>query len=144
MARRCPTATVVGSAMIQDYELVFRGSMSGYYASIEKCEGAVVPVLVWDIRKSDEYALDRYEGYPNFYKKEMMNVNVNGKDFNAMVYALPSHHEIGEPSWNYINTILQGYDDAGFDYKILIDALDKNMQNIEQEYEEFNWKMGGF
>ena len=47
MRFRCPTARVIGTAVIEDYELLFKGSKSGSYLTIELKEGAKVPVAVW-------------------------------------------------------------------------------------------------
>ena len=55
MERRCPTAKVVGTSEIKNYELLFRG-----VATVEPKEGASVPVLLWKIEALDEAALDRY------------------------------------------------------------------------------------
>lgn len=38
-----------------------------------------MPVLLWKIRPQDELSLNRYEGYPNFYRKEMFEVELNGR-----------------------------------------------------------------
>ena len=54
MKQRCPTAKVVGTAEIEDYELLFRGSKTGAYATIEPCEGSRVPVMIWSVKSKDE------------------------------------------------------------------------------------------
>ena len=46
MAFRCPTATLVGTAIVEGYELMFKGSRTGSYATIEPKEGSIVPVLM--------------------------------------------------------------------------------------------------
>ena len=66
MAYRCPEATVVGTAKLDDYELAFR---RGYLTILPK-EGASVEGLIWSITDHDESQLDCYEGYPTFYDKE--------------------------------------------------------------------------
>ena len=53
MAHRCPTAVVEGTSTVPGYELVFKGSRSYAVATIEKKEGASVPVLVWSIKASE-------------------------------------------------------------------------------------------
>jgi len=65
MKRRCPTARVIGTGFIEDYELLFKGSKTGGYLTIEKAEGKSLPVAIWKVTELDEQALDRYEGYPN-------------------------------------------------------------------------------
>lgn len=69
MMERCPDAELIGKGMLQDYELVFRRSCTGFYASIDRCKGSKVPVIVWNINEDDEARLDGYEGYPAWYDK---------------------------------------------------------------------------
>lgn len=125
MAFRCPTAEVVGKSELKDYELLFRGGRRGAVATVEPKEGSTVPVLLWKIRRMDEAALDRYEGYPRFYDKQMMKVELDGRTVSAMVYIMTPGHEFGIPSDYYADVIWQGYESAGFDTGILTDAIDK-------------------
>ena len=94
MAFRCPTATLVGTAIVEGYELMFKGSRTGSYATIEPKEGSIVPVLVWEIGQMDERRLDYYEGYPNFYYKKMLEVQIKGKMKRAMVYIMDEQRKI--------------------------------------------------
>ena len=51
MRIRCPHARVIGTAVIHDYELLFKGSRTGAYLTIEPKEGSEVPVAATkDIR----------------------------------------------------------------------------------------------
>ena len=117
MAYRCPTAKVVGTSILKDWRLLFDGP-----ASIEKYEGYKVPILIWEIQPEDEKSLDRYEGYPSYYRKEMLDVEVNGKTINAMVYIMNTNKE-HIPSQYYYNVLEQGYERFGFDKNILKQAL---------------------
>ena len=74
MRHRCPTAKVIGTAEIKDYELLFKGSKTGYYLTIESKKGAKVPVAVWEVKQRDETSLDVYEGFPRFYYKKDMQI----------------------------------------------------------------------
>ena len=74
MAGRCPTAEVVGKAVLRGWRLAFRG-----VATIERRIGYTVPVLVWKLQPEDEQSLDRYEGWPNLYYKENLKVTLDGK-----------------------------------------------------------------
>ena len=47
MRRRCPGATILGTAKLRGWELLFRGSKTGSYLTIEEREGCEVPVAVW-------------------------------------------------------------------------------------------------
>ncbi|MEG0824459.1 MAG: gamma-glutamylcyclotransferase family protein [Oscillospiraceae bacterium] len=133
MAHRCPTAKVVGSSEVKGYELLFRGGRRGAVATIEPLEGSSVPVLLWKIKQQDEVALDRYEGYPSFYRKEMLEVELEGKTVPAMVYIMNDGREFGAPSDFYLNTIAEGYDAAGFDTEFLDDAVEKSIRLAQEQ-----------
>ena len=128
MEYRCPTAKVVGASEMKGYQLLFRGAHEGAVATVEPNTGNTVPVLVWSITPADEAALDRYEGFPFLYRKEMVKVKLNGKTVSAMVYIMNnenstgSRRRLGQPSAYYYATILEGYKDAGFDVDILRQA----------------------
>lgn len=124
MARRCPTAKVVGIGKLKEYQLTFRG-----VATIEPVSGAETPVGVWEITPKDEMALDRYEGYPHLYRKETVTVEMPNGAVEAMVYIMNS----GKPSMpyqEYYNTILKGYEDVGLDTKYLQAALDDTQKRM--------------
>ena len=70
MRMRCPSARIIGTSEIPDYELLFKGSKTGSYLTIESKEGSRVPVAAWEVSAEDELALDRYEGFPTFYYKK--------------------------------------------------------------------------
>lgn len=129
MRMRCPGARIIGTSVIEDYQLLFKGSKTGSYLTIEPMEGAEVPVVIWEVTETDEKALDRYEGYPNFYYKKEMNMDIKGirtgkvRRRDAFVYIMHEEREIGIPSWYYVNTCLDGYRAFGFDEKYLFDAI---------------------
>lgn len=136
MAFRCPTAEVAGKSELKGYELLFRGGRRGAVATVEPKDGGSVPVLLWKIRKADEEALDRYEGYPHFYEKQMMEVELDGKPVSAMVYVMTPGHEFGIPSDYYADVIREGYETAGFDLQILEDAIDHAYELVNQQTEQ--------
>ena len=137
MAFRCPNAVPVGTAEINGYRLMFKGSKSGNYLTIEKAKGESVPVGVWMVDAADEKALDRYEGYPVFYYKKRMMVNVedfkDGKKWNveAFVYIMHEDHKFGIPSLRYVETCADGYDDFGFDTSKLVEAIRFSYQHLD-------------
>lgn len=135
MAQRCPTAKVVGVSEIKDYALLFRGHGGNAVATIEPKEGSRVPVMLWKITSRDELALDRYEGYPSFYDKEIMELELDGQSASAMVYVMTPGHRLGYPSDYYFNTIMVGYKTAGFDTDVLEQAVDYTEQLMGSEPE---------
>jgi gamma-glutamylcyclotransferase (GGCT)/AIG2-like uncharacterized protein YtfP len=130
MAHRCPTAIVVGTAIMQNWRLIFSG-----VATIERHKNSKVPVLVWNIQPKDEEALDNYEGYPRLYRKETLRITLNGKKVRAFVYIMNDNREY-PPNSSYYNIILEGYKSAGFDVNILCEAV-KNAK-IRSQNHEFN------
>ena len=120
MDYRCPDATVVGPVVLENYELLFR---RGGFATIAPKEGGRVHGLLWSITPECERSLDLYEGYPRFYGKEMMDVELDGKTISAMVYVMTPGQEFGIPSDHYANVIWEGYESAGFDTQVLEDAI---------------------
>ena len=113
MSIRCPTAAVVGSGTLKGYRLAFCG-----VATVFPCEGNEVPVAVWEIDEDCERALDRYEGYPRLYRKETVEVEVDGVTLDAMIYIM-NRSRLYPPASGYYRTIEQGYEDFGLDVACL-------------------------
>lgn len=139
MKRRCPTATILATADLEGYELLFKGSLTGSYLTIEKNERGSVPVAIWEVNPADELALDCYEGYPNFYYKQ--NIKLTCKDIHTgeikeiMAFAYIMHEErpIGIPSEFYLRTCLDGYEAFYFDKRVLLRAYEKCRGIVENE-----------
>lgn len=112
MHKRCPDAKVVGKTYLKDWELTIP-----FYANIEPNKGEKTPALIWEISNNDEIELDRYEVYPIFYDKKELIVNIEGKDLSVMAYIMTDRYknENKTPREDYIDIILKGYEDAGFD-----------------------------
>ena len=132
MKYRCPTAKIVGTAVIRDYELLYKGSKTGSYLTIEKKKGSLVPVAVWEVTKSDERSLDIYEGCPNFYYKKNMKIRLSetGKTVDAFVYIMHEERKLGIPTSAYIRTCVDGYRQFGFDLKHLRKAMDISEREV--------------
>ena len=128
MGYRCPNARPVGTAQLEGWRLVFRGSGSGNYLTIEPAPDYVVPVAVWAVTKADEAALDRYEGYPVFYRKETLAIAYTGlktaqeRQVEAFVYLMNDGHLAGLPTTRYMDICEVGYRDFGFDPEALLGA----------------------
>ena len=135
MALRCPVAKVVGTGEIKDYELLFRGNRNGAVATVEPKKGESVPVLIWEISPRDEFNLDRYEGYPRLYGKEILEVEMDGKREKMMAYTMTEGYAMGVPSEHYLATIRTGYQEAGFDEDVLMAGVEKSRERMKQEME---------
>lgn len=125
MAYRCPDAELIGTGMIHGYELMFKGSGTGSYATIEKKKDSVVPAYIWKISDADEARLDRYEGFPHFYyKKRIYYKDEKGQNHAGMVYIMHEERELGAPTRRYFKVLADAYEEQGWDMQILRDALD--------------------
>lgn len=129
MSLRCPNALQVGTAEIKDYRLMFKGSQSGNYLTIERASGFTVPVGVFLVDENDERSLDTYEGCPNFYYKKEMKIvmtdyDENEEEIDAFVYIMHEDRKLGAPTERYISTVKKGYADFGFDFSIIKEAIE--------------------
>ena len=131
MRMRCPGATILGTATLKGWELLFKGSKTGSYLTIEECDGGCVPVVIWEVTESDEAALDRYEGFPSCYFKKDIRLQYKGicsgrrRTVTAFVYIMHEDRPIGIPSNLYMRVCLEGYDTFFFDRNVLLAAYDK-------------------
>lgn len=95
-------------------------------------------------------SLDLYEGYPNFYDKQMLEIELDGKIVPAMVYVMTPGHSFGIPSDYYSNVIWQGYETAGFETQFLEDAIEHAYQLVQKQeregdfYQQSLFHMGGY
>jgi hypothetical protein len=134
MRRRCPDAVLVGKGMLPEYHLLFKGSLTGAYATIEKDVDtpAGVPVVIFRISDRDERNLDRYEGYPKFYYKTELRVHEvqicdgyaigghgyrfrSSRDLTALVYIMHEERVLGVPPDFYFQQMLDSYAVFGID-----------------------------
>lgn len=124
MAVRCRNAVLVGTGFIQGYELLFKGSLTGCYATIEPKAGSCVPVTLWMISRADEKRLDRYEGFPTFYYKKDVKVQTGNGTITGLVYIMHEDRHCGMPFPWYYEQMDQDYQKFGFDRAILKKALE--------------------
>lgn len=122
MRARCPGARLMGRGLLAGYRLAFRGHDGNCHATIEKAPAGRVPVLLWNITPADERALDRYEGFPSYYRKERVVVGHARRLLVGMVYVM-NGCDVGAPSASYYAVIQRGYADAGIDEAPLAEAL---------------------
>ncbi len=118
MKYRCPKAKVVGSSILHDYELVFKGPLT-----VEPRLDSKVPIGLWLITDECELALDRYEGYPYLYRKEELPIIIDEIETTAIIYIMNGDREESLPSQRYLEIVKQGYEDFDFDFEIIYKAL---------------------
>lgn len=133
MNRRCPEARVVGTGVLKDYELEFRGA-----ATVVPKPGAQVPVVLWEITDLNEIRLDVCEGVPHgVYCKETVTVEMDGKPISGMIY-MKIGGSIFPPKEGYAKRMLLGYKQNGLDVQYIHDALDRAYLAQEEQDEDLS------
>lgn len=133
MAHRCPKAKVIGTGILKDYKLTFRGRYKGV-ANIEPCKGKEVPIVLWEITDECERALDVYEGYPSLYVKKQVEVIVDDNQVKTMVYIMAKEYTnmVAAPTEYYFNVIVTGYSDNALDLKPLQIAYEECLEELKK------------
>ena len=137
MRYRCPSAKPIGITAIPDYELLYKGSGTGAYLTIEPKKDGLVPIAVWEVTEADEKRLDAYEGCPTFYYKKELRLPVklrNGKTkkVDAFIYIMHEERRHGIPSLTYIRTCEEGYRNFGFDTMFLDAAYEISAKEVQR------------
>lgn len=124
MAYRCPGAKVHKIGLLRDYELAFCTHLT-----IEPKAGAATPVALWEIDAAAERALDRYEGFPVYYRKETITVETDTGPVEAMVYIM-NNGKPALPCGAYYETVAVGYHEIGLDLTYLEEALKRTRNKV--------------
>ena len=141
MKYRCRDAQIVGTTELHGYELLYKGSKTGAYLTIEEKEGGIVPIAVWKVSEADERMLDVYEGFPSFYYKKEFKIairNTKGekKKIKAFVYIMHEERELAVPHWTYVKCCKEGYTHFQFDQKYLDEALHRSWEGAKENERE--------
>ena len=123
MAHRCPDARLIGTGHIHGARLEFYMHATLVHAG----NGApAVPVAAWEISAADEQQLDRYEGFPNYYRKSTCTVDmIEGSQIKGMIY-LMHKYRFSPPTREYFEGIREAYEELGLHSeikKVLLPAL---------------------
>ena len=131
MSNMSEGARVVGTTILNGYRLVFKGSAEGYaYLTLEEYPGGSVPIGIYSIPMKDMKTLDNYESYPRLYDRFTMPVIIDGKKEDTYIYIMKPGFDYHSPSESYLIKCEEGYEDFGFDYKFLDQALQTTKDNI--------------
>ena len=117
MKRRCVESVFLKKINLKHFKLTFRSKYRA--ADIEPKKNSSVPGGLFNISKSDEKKLDRYEDYPVLYKKYYFSYY--GK--KVMTYTMVRKTPFAYPTERYLNIVKKGYLDCNLDKKALIKAL---------------------
>lgn len=121
MTERCPHAQHLGTAILEDYQLEFRGD-----ATIRPQKGAKLEGVLWTITPSCEERLDEYEEFPSLYRKEELSLFHKEKgQLQGMVYVMivETGREYAPPEEDYYHEIRIGLEEHGIDQEMFQKAV---------------------
>jgi gamma-glutamylcyclotransferase (GGCT)/AIG2-like uncharacterized protein YtfP len=135
MAQRCPRARIVGTATLQGYKLMFRGSG---VANVEEAHHRnCVPLVIWELTPECVKSLDRYEGYPTLYERYTFDVLMRDnygyvETVEVMIYTMVEKYESrpAMPWESYYDGIRQGYAQNGIGVASLRKALERTYNEL--------------
>ena len=131
MKSRCLSARKIGTTILNDYRLVYKGSKDEEaFLTLEQDKDSSVPLGIFELSIKDIVNLDRYEGYPFLYSKKYILIKIGNKTVKALVYIMNDNFDYHLPSEDYILSCIEGYQDFGFDTQILARALKDTKENL--------------
>lgn len=136
MKRRCPNSYAINSFYLDNFSLAFKG-----VADLEKRDGGIGFMAVYEITKSCEEALDMYEEYPHVYKKKIIKRKIEGKNREVMFYVMKNKYKYAVPTIKYFKVIEEGFKNWNASINLLYEScLQSIKDNSEEGYKSKNWK----
>lgn len=129
MAYRCPNAEPIRRVELRGWQLEFCR-----HATIRQRPNARLQAALWSITEDCEARLDRFEGFPKYYRKQI--ITVLGQP--TMVYLI-NDDRLETPSPGYYDTLRQGYKDWHLDSWYLVEALARAEAEDKARLEEMYW-----
>lgn len=118
MSYRCPNAVPSGTMELGGWGLRFRG-----VADIEKSQDESVSLGLWRITEKCLHALDIYEGFPRFYRREHVAIS---DGLPVMAYMMNNQGEVYPPSEHYLQSLIDGYKNFSIDKDCLVAAIENS------------------
>lgn len=118
-----PPTAAGQAAWLPGYRLAWRG-----FADVEEHEGGVVPGVLWEFaRDEDLWQLDRREGVPHLYRRQLLTVvTADAEEHQAWVYRMTDDtvrfygdrrlEGLGTCSDNYLDMVARGRRAFGHGY----------------------------
>ena len=132
LKERCPGAKFICKYQLKGYKLIFSSYQPKRvfgHANIVRQNKSKTPGAIWNITKKNEKVLDWYEGVPYYYQKKYLR----WKGKKMLVY-IQKDFVKKKPSLEYIQTIVDGYNDCNLD----LSYLKKRISYFPINY-DINW-----
>jgi gamma-glutamylcyclotransferase (GGCT)/AIG2-like uncharacterized protein YtfP len=116
LVERCPGASFVGPAVLDEHCLFFDGYSAywaGAVANIDALENDEVWGGLFEITETHFNALDEFEGCPRYYSRKLIDVIIQGTARKVAAWTYYREpHPVGTPSRRYIEAVLRGARDC--------------------------------
>lgn len=135
MLLRCRSAYPLGYGTLFNHQFDFR-----YHADIQHTGNHqdMVHGMTWEISKEDLEAIDILEGYPVYYTRKAVHIDVwKYMGVTAWVYEMVNKSSLEFPDARYYDCLMEGYQQNGIPTQQINDALDRCEQEavlIERNY----------
>lgn len=109
MSFRCPHSHDLGLGILHGHR--FRIDGRGV-ATVDPDPSGVVHGVVWELTPGDEETLDRYEGVPRIYTKQIVQIEIGGTSVPMLIYVSRDGLK-GRPRPGYLERIVEAAEGRG-------------------------------
>lgn len=119
---RCPSAKFISVGVLNNFNLVLHKFADIEHDPKSKCYG-----VVWSISLNDLAELDKFEGLHKDYNRIPLEVTTESGLIKCMAYIMdPYFSQDGNPSLDYIKSVLLGYQEHDLPVNQLKSAIINN------------------
>lgn len=124
---RCPNAKLVGTGVLENFEMTFNK-----FSNIQNHDGHKVYGIVWSVSHRDLLTLDNDEDLHQHYNRIPVEVHTKHGTIAASAYVMdPDYNPQVPPPKDYVNHIVQGYKEHGLPVEQIKQALQTKNQTGE-------------
>lgn len=121
----CPGAEFIGVGTLNNFSLYFEE-----YANIRMDKGSSLKGVVWKIKVRQIKNLDGYEALHKDYNRIPIEVTLGGSQVMCIAYIMDPTFEVKrlhrKPSKEYIQKLVEGYNEHGIPLNQIKDALKRS------------------
>lgn len=135
MKMRTGNPVPIGAGIIRDHAFRF-----AVHADVYPCVGVNTNVVLWEITQDHLAALDLREGYPTYYDRKMVDVEMeDGTVHSAWMYYMTPGQPVHPPSDGYYAMLDRGYTAFGVPKTQIVESLAASIVEYASttEYQEF-------
>jgi hypothetical protein len=115
MALWCPDAEPLCRVFLPHWRLVFRA-----WADLTPSAPDRVPGALYKIGPRDLASLEEFKDCPRLYRRLHVRVMTESGPVEAMTYRMNAGQRLALPEEEYLNLLLEGYEDWGLDPQVLL------------------------